>query len=61
MAMTTRNKHFGFLSGFRISELAMAKLAVIAAFVPVMILYVRKNRPRPFGPAAIPEDALPKP
>ena len=49
-----------FLTGFNFSDLALVKLAVIVAFIPVMILYVRKNKPRRFDPAAVPEDALPK-
>ncbi len=50
-----------FLTGFELSDLALAKLFVIIGFIPVMYLYVRKNKPQQFDPAAIPEDALPKP
>jgi hypothetical protein len=50
-----------FLTGFELSDLALLKLAVIVGFIPVMYLYVRKNKPQQFDPAGIPEDALPKP
>jgi hypothetical protein len=50
-----------FLTGFELSDLALVKLVVIISFIPVMYLYVRKNKPQQFAPAAIPEDALPKP
>ena len=39
--------------------LVVIKLIVIAAMLPTFYLYVRKNRPRPFEPAAIPDDLLP--
>jgi hypothetical protein len=39
--------------------LVIIKLVVIAAMLPTFYLYVRKNRPRPFDPAAIPPDLLP--
>jgi hypothetical protein len=42
-----------------LSGLVTVKLIIIAAMLPTLYLYVRKNRPRPFEPAAIPGDLLP--
>jgi hypothetical protein len=42
-----------------LSGLVTVKLIIIAAMLPTLYLYVRKNRPRPFEPAAIPDDLLP--
>ena len=39
--------------------LVVVKLIIIAAMLPTAYLYVRKNRPRRFDPAAIPDDLLP--
>jgi hypothetical protein len=47
------------VGGVAITDLFLAKLAVVVAFVPVMIAYTRKNRPRSFEPGAIPADVLP--
>jgi hypothetical protein len=49
----------GYLAGFNLSELAMAKLAVIIGFIPLMFLYARKNYPRQFIPPNIPSQVLP--
>jgi hypothetical protein len=42
-----------------LSESSWAKFAVIVGFVPLMIVYSRKNWPRRFTPDAIPRDVLP--
>jgi hypothetical protein len=47
------------VGGAAFSDLVWAKLAIIAGFIPVMIMYTRKNYPRPFDPAAIPAEVLP--
>ena len=47
------------VGGVAITDLFLVKLGVTMAFIPVMISYTRKNRPRSFDPAAIPADALP--
>jgi hypothetical protein len=46
--------------GQGLSELVWAKLAITASFIPVMLLYTRKNWPREFKPSAIPADAMPE-
>jgi hypothetical protein len=51
----------GVVGGLALSTLVLVKLAVIAAFVPVMISYTRKNWPRRFDPRAIPPELLPAP
>lgn len=47
------------VGGQGLSELAWVKLSIIVSFIPVMLLYTRKNWPRQFEPDAIPDDALP--
>jgi hypothetical protein len=47
------------VGGVAITDLFLVKLAVIVAFIPVMISYTRKNRPGSFDPKAIPEKVLP--
>ena len=42
-----------------ITDLFLIKLGAVVAFIPVMIMYTRKNWPRSFDPAAIPAEALP--
>jgi hypothetical protein len=49
----------GLVGGVALSNLVLVKLGIIATFIPVMIMYTRKNRPRRFDPAAIPAEALP--
>jgi hypothetical protein len=41
------------------SGIVIVKLVIIAAFVPLLVRYINKNRPGSFKPEAIPEDALP--
>jgi hypothetical protein len=50
----------GLVGGVSLSALVVIKLGIIAVFVPIMISYARKNRPRGFNPAVIPEDVLPE-
>jgi hypothetical protein len=50
-----------YLTGAPIAGIVAIKLALLAFFVPTMILYVRKNRPRTFDPSEIPDDILPAP
>jgi hypothetical protein len=47
------------VGGVAITDLFLVKLAVVVAFIPVMIAYTRKNRPRSFDAGAIPDDVLP--
>ena len=49
----------GLVGGVALSNLVLVKLGIIASFIPVMIMYTRKNWPRRFDPAAIPAEALP--
>ena len=49
----------GLVGGVALSNLVLVKLGIIATFIPVMIMYTRKNWPRRFDPAAIPAEALP--
>jgi hypothetical protein len=42
-----------------LSESSWAKFFIILGFIPLMILYSRKNWPRRFTPNAIPQDVLP--
>ena len=49
----------GLVGEVAFSTLVLVKLGIIAAFVPVLISYARKNRPRRFDPPAIPVDVLP--
>jgi hypothetical protein len=41
------------------SGIVIVKLVIIAAFVPLLVRYINKNRPGRFRPDAIPDDALP--
>jgi hypothetical protein len=50
----------GMVGGANLSQLVMVKLAILAFYIPVAILYARKNWPRQFDARAIPEDVLPK-
>jgi hypothetical protein len=47
------------VGGAAFRDLVLVKLGIIVGFVPVMIMYTRKNWPRRFDPAAIPAEALP--
>jgi hypothetical protein len=47
------------VGGSGLSDLVLAKLAILAAMVPLALRYTRKNRPRTFSPGAIPPDVLP--
>lgn len=47
------------LTGVPIAGVVMAKLALIAVWVPIALRYARVNWPRPFDPHAIPADLLP--
>ncbi|MGH6770910.1 MAG: hypothetical protein ACRECO_18030 [Xanthobacteraceae bacterium] len=49
----------GLVGGVGLSGLVMVKLGILLFYVPVMILYTRKNWPRRFDPHAIPDDVLP--
>jgi hypothetical protein len=48
-----------FSAGLGVSEIVVIKLILIAAMLPTLRNYLRKNWPRPFTAAAIPDDALP--
>ena len=41
-----------------LSESSWVKLAIVAGFIPLLVLYTRKNWPRSFSPRAIPPDVL---
>ncbi len=45
--------------GSGLSDLVVAKLAIIIGFIPLLIMYTRKNYPRSFDPRAIPQESLP--
>jgi hypothetical protein len=49
----------GLVGGLSLSELVLIKLGILATYIPLMILYTRKNWPRHFDPAAIPDDLIP--
>jgi hypothetical protein len=49
----------GLVGEVGLSTLVWIKLSIIVAFVPIMILYTRKNWPRRLDPAAIEDDVLP--
>ena len=49
----------GAVGGASLSTLVMVKLGIVVFYIPVMILYTRKNWPRSFEPSAIPDDLLP--
>jgi hypothetical protein len=49
----------GLVGGAGLSGLVMVKLAILLFYVPVMIVYTRKNWPRQFKPDDIPKDVLP--
>ena len=50
---------FVLLFNFGVVWIAVAKLAIILFFVPTLIRYLRRSRPRAYDPRAIPADALP--
>jgi hypothetical protein len=48
------------VTGFApLSESSWAKFVIILGFVPLLVVYTRKNWPRGFKPDAIPKDVLP--
>jgi hypothetical protein len=47
------------VGGSSLSDLVLVKLALVVAMVPLLLRYVRKNRPRAFDPPAMPADVLP--
>jgi hypothetical protein len=47
------------VGGLSLSELVLIKLGILATYIPLMILYTRKNWPRRFDPTAIPNELLP--
>ncbi len=49
----------GMVGGLSLSHLVLVKLGILVTYIPLMILYTRKNWPRSFDPAAIPSDLLP--
>jgi hypothetical protein len=55
----THSVVLGVIGGAAFSDLVLVKLGIVAAFIPLMIMYTRKNWPRRFDPAAIPKDAIP--
>lgn len=48
------------LLNFGLVWIAVAKLAIIAVFVPVLFRFVRRAKPERYDPAAIPAEALPQ-
>lgn len=48
-------------AGASLGWVVIAKLAIIAVMLPFAINYIRRNRPRPFDPDAIPDSLLPIP
>jgi hypothetical protein len=55
----THSVVLGVIGGAAFSDLVLVKLGIVAAFIPLMIMYTRKNWPRRFDPAAIPREAMP--
>ncbi len=49
-----------WLTGGPLSWLIWVKLGLVVVFLPTLIQYIRRNRPAPFDPRAIPEQVLPK-
>ena len=49
----------GLVGGAGLSELVLVKLAIVVSFIPLAIMYTRKNWPWRFDPALIPKEALP--
>ena len=49
----------GAVGGASLSTLVLVKLGILVTYIPLMILYTRKNWPRSFDPAAIPPDLIP--
>ena len=47
------------VGGVAFSDLFLVKLGIVLGFIPLMIMYTRKNWPRRFDPAAIPKEAMP--
>lgn len=45
--------------GYGLSGLVIVKLIIVVSFIPLLLRYMRKNRPGRFSPEAIPDDALP--
>jgi hypothetical protein len=43
-----------------LSDSSWARVAIIVGFIPLLVLYTRKNWPRTFAPDAIPPDVLPE-
>jgi hypothetical protein len=46
--------------GYGLSGLVIVKLVIVVSFIPLLLRYMRKNRPGRFKPDAIPDDALPE-
>lgn len=49
----------GAVGGFSLSHLVMVKLGILVTYIPLMILYTRKNWPRSFDPRVVPDELLP--
>ena len=49
----------GAVGGASLSTLVLVKLGILVTYIPLMILYTRKNWPRSFDPTAIPPDLIP--
>jgi hypothetical protein len=50
----------GAVGGLSLSHLVMIKLSILVTYIPLMILYTRKNWPRSFEPTAIPPALIPE-
>lgn len=49
----------GAVGGLSLSHLVLVKLGILVTYIPLMILYTRKNWPRSFDPTAIPAEIMP--
>ena len=47
------------VGGSALSEVTWAKIFVVLGLIPLAFNYARKNRPRVFDPAKVPDDVLP--
>jgi hypothetical protein len=47
------------VGGAGLSDLVLLKLAIIAASIPLLVIYALKNWPRSFSPDTVPLDVLP--
>jgi hypothetical protein len=49
----------GAVYGLSLPSIVIIKLGILAAYIPLMIMYTRKNWPRRFDPSAIPDNLVP--